>query len=69
MSAMMLPLQRIQQRGADQLTFMREKTKNYTKVSPVGLVSGKSFAIEDAVAATQLGGKFEFFCLFYYQCN
>jgi hypothetical protein len=35
---------------------MNQSVKNYGKVSPIGLVSGKAFAVEDAKAATQLGG-------------
>mmetsp|Transcript_20479 Transcript_20479/g.39750 ORF Transcript_20479/g.39750 Transcript_20479/m.39750 type:complete len:153 (+) Transcript_20479:442-900(+) len=57
-NAAFLPLQKIRERGQDGLKDMADSNKNYAKVSPVGLVSGKPFAIEDAKAATQLGGAF-----------
>lgn len=58
LQAALLPLQKIRDRGADQLKFMRDKTSNYAKLNPIGLVSGQAFSIEDAKAATQLGGGF-----------
>lgn len=55
--AAFLPLQRIMERGSDQLKFMADKMQNYLKVSPVGLVSGSSsVTLEDAKAAAMLGG-------------
>lgn len=58
-TAATLPLKLIVERGQEQLQFMAEKTKGITKTNPVGLVSGKTgFSIQDAEAATQLGGGF-----------
>lgn len=59
MDAAFLPLQRILQRGPEQLKFMADKMQGYTKTSPVGLVSGSSApSLEDAKAAAMLGGAF-----------
>lgn len=55
-NAGLLPLQKIWERGTEGLEKMNQSVKNYGKVSPIGLVSGKAFAVEDAKAATQLGG-------------
>mmetsp|Transcript_16043 Transcript_16043/g.40377 ORF Transcript_16043/g.40377 Transcript_16043/m.40377 type:complete len:120 (-) Transcript_16043:371-730(-) len=55
-NAGLLPLQKIAGRGQKGLQEMATSVKNITKINPVGLVSGKAFAIEDAEAATQLGG-------------
>ena len=55
-NAGLLPLEKIRARGADGLKEMQDSVKNFGKVSPVGLVSGRPFALEDAKAATQLGG-------------
>jgi hypothetical protein len=55
-NAGLLPLQKIMERGSEGLKDMQDSVKNFGKVSPVGLVSGRPFAIEDAKAATQLGG-------------
>jgi hypothetical protein len=55
-NAGLLPLQKIMERGQEGLSEMNKSVKNITKINPIGLVSGKPFAIEDAKAATQLGG-------------
>lgn len=55
-NAGLLPLEKIMERGQQGLKSMSESVKNYGKVSPIGLVSGRAFALEDAKAATQLGG-------------
>lgn len=55
-NAGLLPLEKIRARGEQGLKSMQESVKNFGKVSPVGLVSGRPFALEDAKAATQLGG-------------
>ena len=55
-NAGLLPLEKIRERGEQGLKIMSESVKNFGKVSPIGLVSGRPFALEDAKAATQLGG-------------
>mmetsp|Transcript_20996 Transcript_20996/g.52798 ORF Transcript_20996/g.52798 Transcript_20996/m.52798 type:complete len:120 (-) Transcript_20996:374-733(-) len=55
-NAGLLPLQKIADRGQEGLKEMSKSVQNIRKINPVGLVSGKAFAIEDAKAATQLGG-------------
>mmetsp|Transcript_3543 Transcript_3543/g.12455 ORF Transcript_3543/g.12455 Transcript_3543/m.12455 type:complete len:151 (+) Transcript_3543:447-899(+) len=53
-----LILRRIAERGREGLKEMSTATKNYTKFSPVGLVSGKAFSTEDLDGVMQLGGAF-----------
>lgn len=53
-----LALQRVEEMGEEGRAKMAETTKNYTEFNPVGLVSGKIFSLDDAKAATQLGGGF-----------
>jgi len=55
-NAGLVPLEKIRERGEQGLKDMAESVKNIVKVSPVGLVSGKTFSLDDARAATQLGG-------------
>lgn len=55
-NAGLVPLEKIRARGEKGLKEMQDSVKNFGKVSPIGLVSGRPFAIEDAKAATQLGG-------------
>jgi len=57
-NAALVPLEKIRNRGERGLKEMQDSVKNFGKVSPVGLVSGRPFALEDAKAATQLGGAF-----------
>lgn len=57
-NAALVPLEKIRGRGEKGLKEMQDSVRNFGKVSPVGLVSGRPFAIEDAKAATQLGGAF-----------
>jgi len=59
-NAGLLPLEKIRARGEQGLKDMADSVKNIAKVSPIGLVSGKTFSLEDAKAATQLGGALVF---------
>lgn len=47
-NAGLVPLEKIRARGEKGLKEMQDSVKNFGKVSPIGLVSGRPFAIEDA---------------------
>jgi hypothetical protein len=58
-SAALTPLRALAARGPAGLRALSEASKGITGMNPVGLVSGSAgFDLEDARAATQLGGAF-----------